>query len=105
MLRVAISLVLLSACGGNTPKAAWPKLTEKETDGGESLAPHKSSPLVTSEGSDDDVVVETPAEKPAAVKATDDKEKPADAARPTTPTVTAPEDVINVDDLVIEIDD
>jgi hypothetical protein len=103
MLRVVISLVLLSACGSTARGPAWPKISEKESDGGESLAPNKSSPLAASDvAGDDDIVIDTPSEKPE-VKAEDDKDKPADA--PITPTVTAPEDVINVDDLVIEIDD
>lgn len=102
MLRVAISLVLLTACGSTARGPAWPKIAEKESDGGESLAPHKASPLETSASDDDDdIVIDTP-EKPE-VKATEE-DKPADAA-PATPTVTAPEDVINLDDLVIEIDD
>ncbi|MBA2538015.1 MAG: hypothetical protein H0V17_00140 [Deltaproteobacteria bacterium] len=106
MLRVAISVVLLSACGSSARAPAWPKAAEADTDGGESLAPHKASPLATSDSSSDasDVVVDTSAEKPA-VKATDDKDKPAETPKPTTPTITAPEEVINVDDLVIEIDD
>jgi hypothetical protein len=107
MLRVAISVVLLAACGSRAPAPAWPKTADAETDGGESLSPKKSSPLAASDvadDDDDDIVVAKPADKPATKATADDKTAETSKA-PTTPTVTAPDDVINLDDLVIEIDD
>jgi len=107
MLRLAILVSLITtACGGGSRGPAWPKTTERETDGGESLTPRVAGPLATNDTSDDDVVtVEKPTEKPAAKSSTTDDSKPVETPRPTAPTVTAPDDVINVDDLVIEIDD
>lgn len=103
MLRLAIALALIAACGGSSRGPAWPKSADHETDGGESLAPKPGSVAVNASSDDDDEVVATPAEKPAA-KAPADETKP-DSPRPTAPTVTAPDDVINTDDLIIEIDD
>ena len=103
MLRLAILVGLLSACGGSARGPAWPKTAGDGSDGGESIAPHKASPLASSESDDDVVTIDTPAEKPTA-KPTDDS-KPAETPRPTAPTITAPDDILNVDDLVIEIDD
>ncbi|CAN5766565.1 hypothetical protein BH11MYX2_BH11MYX2_29660 [soil metagenome] len=96
-------VVLVSAgCGiGQGKEPAWPKdrPLEAETDGGESLAPHASVVASTaSADDDDDKVVATPkvdADKPATDKPAADK--PA--------TIVVPEDVINLDDIVIEIDD
>ncbi len=104
MLRLAILVGLLSACGSSTRGPAWPKSAGDGSDGGESIAPRKSSPLAVKDVEDDVVTVDTPAEKPAIKPSTTD-DKPAETPRPTTPTVTAPDDIINVDDLVIEIDD
>lgn len=105
MLRLAILVGLLSACGGSARGPAWPKSAGTGSDGGESIAPHKASPLASSDSDDDVITIDTPAEKPAAKSSTTDDSKPAETPRPTTPTITAPDDILNVDDLVIEIDD
>jgi hypothetical protein len=103
MLRLALLIGFLTACGGSSKGPTWPKASTSDgSDGGESLAPKPGSVAVSSSDDDDDIVIEKPADKPA-VKATEDK--PAESPRPTAPTVTAPDDIINTDDLVIEIDD
>lgn len=104
MLRLALLIGLVTACGGGSKGPAWPKSAGDETDGGESLAPKPGSVAINAAAADDDddIVVEKPAEKPAAAKPAGDDTAP---ARPTTPTITAPEDIINTDDLIIEIDD
>lgn len=107
MLRLAISVVLLAACGSSAKGPAWPKLSEAETDGGESLAPQKVSPLAASEAADDDDDdKETDAAETSDDKSSDKSDDASDDSdTSTTPTVTAPEEVINLDDLTIEIDD
>lgn len=78
-------------------------MAEKETDGGESLAPRTAAASVVgaateADDEDEDVkVVEAaaaPADKPAATPG----EKPA-------ATTTTPEDTITVEEIVIEIDE
>ncbi len=103
MVRLALLIGVLAACGGGSNRPTWPKASASDSDGGESLAPKPGSIAVSAsdDDDDDDIVIEKPTEKPAAVKATEPSESP----RPTAPTVTAPDDVINTDDLVIEIDD
>ncbi len=102
MVRLALLIGFLAACGGSSNGPTWPKSAGDGSDGGESLAPKPGSVAVNSSDDDDVIVVEKPAEKLAA-KATEDK--PAESPRLTVPTVTAPDDIINTDDLVIEIDD
>lgn len=102
MLRVALLIGLLTACGGSAKGLTWPKASGDGPDGGESLAPKPGSVAVSAaDDDDDDIVVDKPVEKPA-VKSED---KPTESPRPTAPTVTAPDDIINTEDLVIEIDD
>lgn len=103
MRRFAILIgLVITACGGTASGPAWPKSAARETDGGESLAPKPGSVVVSAADDDDDIVVAVP-EKPAA-KATVSEDKP-ETPRPVSPTVTAPDDIINTDDLIIEIDD
>lgn len=101
-MRAVAVLLLLAACGRSSdagPK--WPKASEKESDGGESLAPHVargasggSTSSATIEEDDDEEDA-----KPATTAATDkaaDKSEP--AAIPTT-------DDMLFDDFTIEIED
>jgi hypothetical protein len=99
---------LIAGCSSRqTSGLAWPKMAERETDGGESLAPRAGAKAIAAveaaaaADDDDDKVVATPAaEKPAASAAAATAEKPAAAT-----TVTAPEETITIDDIVIEIED
>ncbi len=98
-----LTAALTAGCGAS-PRSnhAWPKMADKEADGGESLAPHPgATSIVAATDTDDDdddikVVVAPTAATPAAAAAT----TPA-----VTPTVTAPEDTITVEEITIEIDD
>lgn len=104
MRRAAVLLIVLAAaCGG--PRAsgpAWPKMTESESDGGESLAPHaRATSVAAASGDDDDdddikVVIAPVTATPAAAAAT----TPA-----TAPTVTSPDDPLTVEEITIEISD
>lgn len=104
MRRALVLVVLIAGCGAHRSSGpAWPKMAENETDGGESLAPRTAAASVVgaaaAKDDDDDIKIEatTPAaDKPAA--ATD---KPASVGTP----ITAPEDTITVEEIVIEIDD
>jgi len=102
-MRHALLLVILVAgCGARSSSGpAWPKMAEKETDGGESLAPRTAAASVVGAAADDDddvkVVESAPADKPAAAA-----DKPATVG---TPTVAPVDDPITVEEIVIEIDD
>ncbi len=104
MLRIAILVGLLSACGGGGNKGpAWPKSSSDGPDGGESLAPRVASPLAANELKDDDKDDDDDKSSTKDDAKTDDDKS--ETSKGTSPTVTAPEDVINLDDLVIEVDD
>jgi hypothetical protein len=103
MRSAGLVLVLgLAACAARAHGPAWPKMAEREVDGGESLAPRQASVVADA----------TPAAADAKPEVSDDatpEAKPADATEDAEPTlgepVIAPEEVINIDDIVIEIDD
>lgn len=105
MRRLAILIGLVTAaCGSTTRGPAWPKSASDGPDGGESIAPKPGSVMISAnepEEADDDVV-EVASDKPASSKPAASEDKSSDS---TTPTITAPEEIINTDDLVIEIDD
>ncbi|MDQ3297162.1 MAG: hypothetical protein M3619_11295 [Myxococcota bacterium] len=98
----------LGACSSaHARKPAWPKQTEPEVDGGESLAPRNATAVAAHDDddadaddadADDDEVVTTP--KPTLTTPSTDA-KPT----PTTPTATVIEDVVITEEIVIEIDD
>lgn len=95
--------IALGACGSRGSQGpAWPKAAERETDGGESLDPRQAT--VIAEVKDETPVV-------TEVKPAEDEAKPADAATPdaatpaATTTIIAPEDVITVEEIVIEIEE
>ena len=102
-MRIALALVLvLSACGARAGGgAAWPKMAEREHDGGESLAPRPGAAAIAAVASSDDdddikVVSSGPIEaKPAA--ASEVKAVTAGAA------VQPDADPIMIEDIVIEI--
>ena len=101
MRQRVLVLVLLAACGGHGDREpAWPKRADREVDGGESLAPRTASVVAATEA-EKEVVKTDVVEKPADAKPAD--AKPADA-KPTT-TITTPDDVIIIDDIIIEIED
>jgi len=93
--------VLAAACSGrSTSGPAWPKSSEKELDGGESLAPHVASSVAPPEEAKEPVVEEKPAEKP--------EEKPATPeVKPATPATPPPvaEQPVTTEEIVIEVED
>jgi hypothetical protein len=99
-----VALILGTGCGARGPQGpAWPKAAERETDGGESLAPRQSKVVALDadpddEEDDDKPAVATPAVTPAATPA-------GTAPAVTTPAVTTPDEPIMTEDIVIEIDD
>jgi len=95
--------VLLGACGARgSGEPAWPKAAERETDGGESIAPRESIKAVAEAEPEDTAAATTP----AAADATPGAEAATPTATPTSaPTVTAPEDTILIEEIVIEISD
>ncbi|MEJ7597228.1 MAG: hypothetical protein WKG01_04895 [Kofleriaceae bacterium] len=102
-LRTASLLIaiLSAACGGRASGApAWPKTADKEVDGGESLEPRVAGTVAAADDDDDAVVevkeVEKPAEKPATTEVT---------PVVTAPTVPTPEEPIQTEEIVIEIED
>jgi hypothetical protein len=102
-MRGALLLVavLIAGCGAHRSSSpAWPKMAEHETDGGESLAPRQGAKAVAAaevDDTDDDIkVVAAPAAAPAVTPA---------ATPAVAPTITAPEETITVEDIVIEVDD
>jgi len=99
VVGVLSAVLLTAACGGrSTAGPAWPKQTDKEVDGGESLEPRTASTVAAVE--DDAPAVEAkPAEKPA--------ETPAAAeVKPSTPTPTPPpEEPVTTEEIVIEVED
>lgn len=101
------SLLIAGCSSRQTSSPAWPKMAERETDGGESLAPRAGAVAIAAakdDAADDDdatKAVTTPAaEKPAASAVPAKDEKPS-----ATPTVTVPEETITIDDIVIEIEE
>jgi hypothetical protein len=104
MLRAMLIATLFAGCASGSRAPAWPKQSAKAADGGESLAPRRVSPLAKSDvASDDETVTIDPITEKPVVKAT---EHPVDGpARPTVPTVTSPDVIINIDDIVIDLDD
>lgn len=100
MRSAGLVLVLgLAACAARAHGPAWPKMAEREVDGGESLAPRQ--PSVIAEAKPD------VAPKPAV--GADTEAAPAATTGDAQPTlgepVIAPEEVIEVDDIIIEIND
>ena len=104
-MRLVLAIFLLAACSAKASSGpAWPRMTEKETDGGESLAPRaKASAVAASETADDDKPAKTEDKPAASTPAKPDAEttKPASTAP-----AQAPDDiVITTEEIVIEIED
>jgi len=102
MGRFALALCLLVACGAHGDRGpAWPKRADAEVDGGESLAPRTASVVAAVEAEKKEAKTEDkPDAKPDDAKAEDKPD-----AEKVTPTTTAPDDVIIIDDIIIEIED
>jgi hypothetical protein len=104
-MRLVLAVFILAACGRQASTApAWPKMTEKEKDGGESIEPRAKAAAVASKTDDETPAVKAD-EKPAATITTPktDAETPKPAT--TTSTQASEEIVITTEEIVIEIDD
>ena len=103
-MRLALLLAFCLGCSGSSGREPkWPKLTEKEVDGGESLAPHTAT-TVAADRSDDasDTRPDTPSRPTVDRPATSD----APASTPSQPASSStPDDPIQTEDIIIEIDD
>ena len=105
-MRLVLAVLLLAACGAKSSAPAWPKMAERETDGGESLAPRAKASAVAAAADDDD-------DEPAAATKSEDKPaaktdaKPdAETPKPASTSTQAPEEIIiTTEEIVIEIDD
>jgi hypothetical protein len=110
MLRKAgiagVLIGLLAGCGGGRERGpAWPKLSEREVDGGESLAPRQASSVAAIEDADDaSPSAATPAPAAGATPAAGSA-APARTERPADAPPSREPDVLNIDDIVIEIED
>lgn len=101
LVVVVLGLVVsLSACGGRDRAPAWPKAAATDDDGGESLAPRQVAAVALEEA--DEPAVEAVAEATVIPDAPAVDAPAADAAAPV---ITSPEEVINLDDIVIEIEE
>ena len=105
-MRAVLLVVLLAACAGRGGDPAWPKQHDPEADGGESIAPRATTAVVaaSTDGSDESDEIDEPDVPAAAVVEGTPATTPV-VDKPATPTVTAPEEVIQIDDIVIEVED
>src|SRR5262249_3837241 len=101
--RVLLATVLAGCAAHATTGPAWPKTSEPDKDGGESLAPHESKQVtVAIEKSEDETKpTPAPAAAPVIAPATEGGVAPAIA-----PSISAPiEESITTEEIVIEIND
>lgn len=104
-MRLVLAVLLLTACSSKASSGpAWPKMTDKEVDGGESLAPRAKASAVAAKSDDDDKPAAA-ADKPAAAATPKtDAETPKPAT--TTGSTQVPADIIiTTEEIIIEIDD
>jgi len=101
MFVIALAASALSCARPGPTGPAWPKSAERETDGGESLAPRAAARAVAAAG-----------EERAAASAADRPAAPAAGAAaatgerpPATGTVQMTEEPLPLDEIVIEVDD
>ncbi|HEU0032058.1 MAG TPA: hypothetical protein VFQ53_15600 [Kofleriaceae bacterium] len=105
-MRSALFVVIVSiaACGAGRSKTPhWPKQTVAETDGGESLEPHKTTTVAAKADADDDD--DKPAEKSTSEKADKPEAKPETTTSAPSTATSAPDEAITTEDIVIEIED
>ena len=103
-MRLVLAVLLLAACSGKPAAApAWPKMAEREADGGESLAPRAKASAVAAVAEADD---DEPVAKPEAKPETKPEAKPdAETPKPASTTQAPEEIIITTEEIVIEIDD
>jgi len=111
MLRTFVLVSLLGSgaagCVPHSAEPAWPKLSEAEVDGGESLEPHKAV-AINEAASDDDTDTASTDSTDTSVTADDTSAVDTDSAAASSDDDTAApsdDDAIELDDIVIEIED
>ena len=104
-MRLVLAVFVVAACGGSPSSAGtkWPTPTDKETDGGESLAPRAAASAIAAASTDSG---DKPASEPAEPAAATAKPE-VDAAKPATSATTqaSEETVITTEEIVIEIEE
>ena len=101
-MRLVLAVLLLAACSPKPAAPAWPKMAEREADGGESLEPRAKASAIAAVAKDDEPVVEK-TDKPAAKP---DAKPDAETPKPASTSTQAPEEIIiTTEEIVIEIDD
>ncbi len=105
-MRRTLLVVALAGCASHArPGPAWPKASQSDTDGGESIEPRVVRPVEAAADKTDEEETKPAPAAPAAAPAT-----PAPAKEVVAPAVGAPaaptvEESITTEDIVIEIDD
>ena len=97
-MRFALVLVLGACVGSSGTAPNWPKQHEHDTDGGESLAPHVAAAQAIAAASTEEV-------KPAEAAIVTPVAVPATTTPATTTPVVTPEEPIQTEEIIIEIDD
>jgi hypothetical protein len=106
-MRLGLLVFALAACSTSvsaSPGPAWPKVTAREVDGGESLAPRAAARAIAALVEDDrpaDKLATERSASPASVAPTGAADKPAAAAAGAVST----DDPITTEEIVIEIED
>jgi hypothetical protein len=105
-MRLGFLVIALAACSPASTRPAWPKSTDHEVDGGESLAPRAAARSSAASEADDDDGPSAPAtagaaggERAAPPGASLDRGSPANPSAP------SPDEPVQAEDIVIEIDD
>ncbi len=105
-ILVVLGLALSAACAPHASTGpAWPKASEADHDGGESIEPHESkeSSVAVEKGDEDAKPTATPVATP--VIAPSAQGVGGTTAAPAAAPAQTPEDPIMTDDIVIEIED
>jgi hypothetical protein len=105
-MRLGLLMIVLAACAAAPPSGpAWPKLSPRAADGGESIAPREAARALAAieedkpaEGSDTDAPARSPADEQPGASTGDKPAAPAPAADP------AIEELLMTEEIVIEVD-
>jgi hypothetical protein len=106
-MRLALAVFLLAAACGAKPASgpAWPKMSERETDGGESIEPRAGASAIAAAAAADDADDDDKDAVIAPADPTDAKPETPKAATPGTPAPPPDDIVITTEEIVIEVDD
>jgi hypothetical protein len=107
-MRRGLVLIMLAACSSAAPAGpAWPTLSPRAADGGESLAPREGARAIATTIEDDKPAASAAADSPAVSAATPgDDDDPAAVTDPDAldPDAT-PEELMMTEEIVIEVGD